>query len=122
VTVVARFKEYEDWLVESSHKLHGKGKNEALKEEKLAQVSFRVCLLYSLQDQYRYRNCPCDLPDADCTVFTFFANRIVRYLLVTWPDEFIPPGRRVADSSRHHRGRPLSCWCYVGASIVAFHL
>jgi hypothetical protein len=37
--VVARFKEYEDWLVESSHKLHGKGKNEALKEEKLAQVS-----------------------------------------------------------------------------------
>jgi hypothetical protein len=47
VTVVARFKEYEDWLVESSHKLHGKGKNEALKEEKLAQVSFRVCLLFS---------------------------------------------------------------------------
>jgi hypothetical protein len=39
VTVVVRFKEYEDWLVESSHKLHGKGKNEALKEEKLAQVS-----------------------------------------------------------------------------------
>ncbi len=43
--VVARFKEYEDWLVESSHKLHGKGKNEALKEEKLAQVSFLRCVV-----------------------------------------------------------------------------
>jgi hypothetical protein len=82
VTVVARFKEYEDWLVESSHKLHGKGKNEALKEEKLAQVSFRVCLLFFVQGQYRYRTCPCDLPVADCTVFTFLANPIVRYISV----------------------------------------
>ncbi len=32
-------------------------------------------------------------------------------------DESIPTGRRVKDTSRHHRGRPLSCWCY----IVAFH-
>jgi len=37
VPMRTKFKEYEDWLVESSHKLHGKGKNEALKEEKLAQ-------------------------------------------------------------------------------------
>jgi hypothetical protein len=48
VTVVARFKEYEDWLVESSHKLHGKGKNEALKEEKLAQVSYLLCVVVVL--------------------------------------------------------------------------
>ncbi len=33
------------------------------------------------------------------------------------PDESIPTGRRVKDTSRHNRGRPLSCWCY----IVAFH-
>jgi hypothetical protein len=46
VTVVARFKEYEDWLVESSYKLHGKGKNEALKEEKLAQVSYLQCVVF----------------------------------------------------------------------------
>jgi hypothetical protein len=37
--VYCRFKEYEDWLVESSHKLQGKGKSEALKQEKLSQVS-----------------------------------------------------------------------------------
>jgi hypothetical protein len=46
--VVARFKEYEDWLVESSHKLHGKGKNEALKEEKLAQVSYGTYYVWFL--------------------------------------------------------------------------
>ncbi len=50
MTVVARFKEYEDWLVESSHKLHGKGKNEALKEEKLAQVSYLLCVVVRRQD------------------------------------------------------------------------
>jgi len=37
VPMRTKFKEYEDWLVDSAHKLKGKGKNEALKEEKLVQ-------------------------------------------------------------------------------------
>lgn len=37
VPMRTKFKEYEDYLVESSHKLQGKGKNEARKEEKLSQ-------------------------------------------------------------------------------------
>lgn len=37
VPMRTKFKEYEDWLVESSHKVHGKGKSEAIQEEKLSQ-------------------------------------------------------------------------------------
>jgi hypothetical protein len=43
-------------------------------------------------------------------------------LLVTCRDESVPPGRRVSDTSRHQRGRPLSCLWYIDVNIVAFHL
>ncbi len=68
-----------------------------------------------------------DLPHAQVSRTVFFIHLVAvatlfDFICLALPrDESIPPGRRVEDTSRHHRGRPLSCWCYIGANIVAFH-